>query len=325
MNVKPPTTTTHLGSRREANPNITYMEDQFMDAEERTTSLALFIESVTGTYYETEPTTVFKRFPAKGKGPNNTSCSVITDETQSWACIKDWSTDETFYWFANNLTPDPRDVYRERTPREDHAQSERHRNAAIKAMKFYGALDPAPASHPYLIKKGIKPHNARLDGHDLVNALEDVDGNIYNVQSIAENGRKYFAKGGRVKGLFIRLGDFKSADTVIACEGWATGATIHERTGLPVAVALSTGNLLHVCTALLEHRHSPNDIIIAADNDHRTKGNPGIRYAMEAAQELGLITTYLNFPCSRGDACRCTDFNDCANCEMGGGQWDSDC
>lgn len=324
MNVKPPTTTSHPGSRQEINPDIDHTELEPMDEELRAEKLALFIQSVTGTYYLTGPTLVFKRFSAEGKGPDNKSCSVITNEDLTRAHLKNWSTGKSFNWFDDGFTPGPEERYRERTPQVDHDQSERHRNAAIKAMKFYWSLDPAPASHPYLIKKGIKPHNARLNGHDLVNALEDVYGNIYNVQSIGENGRKYFAKGGRVKGLFIRLGDFKASDTVIVCEGLATGATIHERTGLPVAVALSTGNLLSVCTALLEHRDSPDDIIIAADNDHRTKGNPGIRYAMEAAQELGLITTYLNFPCSRGDACRCTDFNDCANCEMGGGQWDFD-
>ena len=62
----------------------------------------------------------------------------------------------------------------------------------------------------------------------------------------------------------------------------ATGATIHETTGYPVAVCFDAQNLVKVAEAL-RRKYPTAHFVIAADNDVQTDGNPGITYAMKAA------------------------------------------
>nr|MBP6718150.1 toprim domain-containing protein [Rhodoferax sp.] len=69
-------------------------------------------------------------------------------------------------------------------------------------------------------------------------------------------------------------------------EGYATGASIHECTGHAVAVAFNAGNLEAVAVAL-RTKYPALKIIIAADDDHQTPGNPGITKAKAAAQTTG--------------------------------------
>jgi putative DNA primase/helicase len=76
-----------------------------------------------------------------------------------------------------------------------------------------------------------------------------------------------------------------------------------------VFVALDAGNLLHVAQ-LLRELHPKNPILIAADDDWRTPGNPGRRSAWEAARATArCMVTYPIFrPGNRGP--KDTDFND---------------
>jgi putative DNA primase/helicase len=52
-------------------------------------------------------------------------------------------------------------------------------------------------------------------------------------------------------------------------EGWATGATLHEATGLPVVVAFNAGNLLLVAK-LIRREYPAARLVICADNDWKT-------------------------------------------------------
>ena len=73
---------------------------------------------------------------------------------------------------------------------------------------------------------------------------------------------------------------------VYVCEGFATGSTIHAATGCkPVVVAINCGNLLPVCE-VLRHHLPKTRIVVCADDDRNTPGNPGLTKAMEAAREI---------------------------------------
>jgi len=50
-------------------------------------------------------------------------------------------------------------------------------------------------------------------------------------------------------GLFHAIGD-ATLDELIICEGYATGASLHEATGFQVLCAMSAGNLLPVAQAV---------------------------------------------------------------------------
>jgi putative DNA primase/helicase len=73
---------------------------------------------------------------------------------------------------------------------------------------------------------------------------------------------------------------------LIVCEGFATGASIHECTDHAVAVAFNAGNLEAVAVAL-RSKYPALKIIIAADDDHQTPGNPGMTKATAAVQATG--------------------------------------
>ena len=68
------------------------------------------------------------------------------------------------------------------------------------------------------------------------------------------DGSKKFAGGGEVKGNVFLIGceahELPGLETIILCEGYATGASIYEATGLPVAVVFSANFCVSACTRL---------------------------------------------------------------------------
>ena len=107
---------------------------------------------------------------------------------------------------------------------------------------------------------------------------------LLNLQFIGEAGSKRFLTGGRVKGCCFLIGE--PGDVLCIAEGFATGASVHEATGYAVAVAFDCGNLQSVAEAM--RARFPNArIVIAADDDYQTAGNPGLTKAREAAAAIG--------------------------------------
>lgn len=165
-------------------------------------------------------------------------------------------------------------------------------------------------SHPYLDKKRVKAYGVRFtkDGA-LVIPARDADGKIHTVQFIHPDGSKIYLKGGDKRGHYHLIGEVK--DRIIVVEGYATGATIHEATGEAVAVAFDAGNLAPVARAIREkypHAH----IVLAADDDYRTEGNPGRTKAQAAADEVDGVVVLPKFSGAREGL---TDFNDLAVAE----------
>jgi putative DNA primase/helicase len=189
------------------------------------------------------------------------------------------------------------------------AQAERraeHEARAIEARAEWDAAAPADPMHPYLTRKGVKPHNLRQRGGLLIVPLFDAFGLLWNVQRIQADGGKRF-KPGRAGGLFSPVGDFTNPAIIVICEGWATGATLHEETGHPVLCAMNAGNLLAVAMAA-RSAWADADLVIAADNDRQTEGNPGVTYATAAEKATGARLIVPEFP----EGVAGSDFNDLA-------------
>jgi putative DNA primase/helicase len=110
-----------------------------------------------------------------------------------------------------------------------------------------------------------------------------------------------------VAGHFHLIG--KPAGRLYLCEGYATGATIHEATGAAVAVAFHAGNLKAVALVLRE-AHPGVELVVCADDDRHTEGNPGVAHARAAAAGGLLAVPRFRSP-GPGD----TDFNDLARSE----------
>ena len=85
--------------------------------------------------------------------------------------------------------------------------------------------------------------------------------------------------GGRMQGRFHLI---EGGERVGIAEGYATAATLHEQTGDTVFVAFNAGNLKSVAVTA-RAMYPTAQLIIWADNDQFTDGNPGVTKAQEAA------------------------------------------
>ena len=178
------------------------------------------------------------------------------------------------------------------------------RQASESAAALYSQADAATA-HGYLSRKGAQPYGVKVFDDKLLIPMRDTAGTLHSLQTITPDGNKRFHPGGRVKGCYHSIGQPNGA--VIVCEGYATGASLHEATGQAVAVAFNAGNLEPVAMAL-RAKYSDLKIILAADDDVHTDGNPGLTKATAAALAVGGSVAVPKFGADRGD--KDTDFND---------------
>jgi putative DNA primase/helicase len=210
----------------------------------------------------------------------------------------------------HELTPGQRQEYRQRIEKlKADAEAERKKKAATasrQAASIWESAKPATEDHPYLTNKGIKPHGARIDDRGcLLIPVMGLSGNIQSIQYIDGDGGKKFHPGGIIKGNFWRI-DGKG-DTIIICEGYATAVTCREATGATVIIAFNAGNLRPVAEAI-RNAYPDKQIIIAADDDRSTPGNPGLTKGRDAAKAIGAALVYPEFQDNEPGS----DFNDLA-------------
>jgi len=204
------------------------------------------------------------------------------------------------------------DVGRKPTAAEEMAHARRMaearaaRDAAIERQRevvsdtvdaIWSAAQAAHPDHPYLQRKGIGVHGARVTGDGrLVVPLFDRDGTISTLQYISHDGGKLYHPGGQTGGKFWMIGTMDDPGTLYVSEGFATAATIHETTARPVVVAYSASNLVPVTGTLREMYGATQDIVIVADND---ASGVGQRYAEQASAKFG---ARMVMPPTQGDA-----------------------
>jgi len=159
-----------------------------------------------------------------------------------------------------------------------------------KAAWIWDHAGPVPADHPYLLRKGVKAYGLRLHKESLTIPLRDAWGTLKTLQFIfpyPKDGKdKIYLKDGKKSGAFFVIGELVKARTALIVEGYATGASLFEHTGLPVIVALDTTNLEVVALAI-RARYPRLKLLICGDNDEaKTPGNPGKSAAIAAAKAL---------------------------------------
>jgi putative DNA primase/helicase len=131
----------------------------------------------------------------------------------------------------------------------------------------------------------------------------DVDGKLWTIQYIKEDGTKRFAKNSRKQGCFHVVGAPNSAaaiqkiamsPVVVIAECYATAATLAEHGKVPTLAAYDSGNLLSVASSIHE-RWPDKAIVIAGDDDHKTENNPGREKALAAAEAVAGVAIFPNF------------------------------
>lgn len=231
---------------------------------------------------------------------------------------------------------------------EAEALAEQER-AAAWALKLWEEATEDPAGHPYPQRKGVATLAGVRCAREWVKEWIDEDtgevkvrryadpllvpiwsapGKLASLQAIFptkcigrkpregekdERRDKDYLAGGRKHGCYFLFGRVtKETRLVIFCEGWATGASLHEATGLPVVVCFDAGNLETVAT-MMRGKLPELRMVFAADNDQFTKRsdgkpwNPGVEAAKRAVEAVKGVLAVPKFDSLEGEP---TDFND---------------
>jgi len=203
------------------------------------------------------------------------------------------------------------------------AEQDRAAQEAAHAWGKYLPSNPDGTLPDYLQRKAVQAHGIRYSpsgNGTIAIPMADAAGKVWGLQIIRgkNRGRKlekqYWPAGMNKTGHYHMLGS--PGVVILLVEGYATGATIFEATGLCVVVAFDANNLLAVAQVLHKtYRHA--HILVCADDDYLTAGNPGVASAQNAALAVSGSVVKPEFPADRAGK-RLTDFNDLATLPHGG-------
>lgn len=187
----------------------------------------------------------------------------------------------------------------EQRQQEQKAKQAKAIEAAVEKLAAAVAASP---DHPYFAQKGIQPvaRVAQDKNGNLLVPLFDLSKSVtapplQSIQTITPGGAKIYEKDcPKTGGTFIldtaqalqQKDPSQRAQTILVAEGLATGASLHEATGLPVAVAFDAYNLSAVGERL-RGAYPDIPLTFCADNDYGQTNNPGVRYAQSAAELTG--------------------------------------
>lgn len=262
------------------------------------------------------------RFPTTGdKSGQQSGWYAFFNDRWCAGVAGDWRTGKKVVWrsiareamTAEQARKD--DEFHAEVRRRTEALRQKHREEAARTAK--GIMDlavPAPADHPYLVKKKISNYHVyTAENGAIVVPVHDFDGTVTSLQYIFPDGKKRFLKGGEISGRFHQLGTLENdSRTIIAiCEGWATGQTIWQATGWPVFCTFSTSNMLAAAERIRE-AYPMNRIVVCADNDHKTEGNPGVTTAARVAKAIRAHMVAPKFSVRSMESSSSSDFNDLA-------------
>jgi putative DNA primase/helicase len=229
-----------------------------------------------------------------------------------WAL--DYVTGHSFTWRVDGqrarLSPADRAAIEAERKRREIERREAHRSAADKARYIWPKLKPIidPAEHDYLLIKRIQPHGARLSiyqGRESLAIPILGEPGLTSLQFIEADGSKRFLPGGEIKGGFFGIGmsgvTLAEPGKILICEGFATGASLHEWFQQPVIVAFNAGNLEPVAKRI-RTLYPNHELIICGDNDASGTGQKAARAAALAVGGKYLLPPLVG-----------QDFNDAIN------------
>ena len=256
----------------------------------------------------------WQRMPGHQKTDKNKAGYCLMFDDMRGGVFGDFASGIESTWQAEKSTPytaTEREAHRQRIEamkaEREGLEAAKQEMAALEATQRFQDATPC-TQHAYLAAKGTQGHGLKVEADGfLIVPMRDAAGKLWNIERInpVDSKDKKGLYGGRRKGLYHSIG--KPDGVLVVCEGYATGASIHECTRHAVAVAFNAGNLEPVAVAL-RAKYPALKIIIAADDDHLTPNNPGMTKARAAAQAVTGLLAMPVFPASRED--KHTDFND---------------
>lgn len=253
------------------------------------------------------------RFQVPGDKPNRLNgWYVLFPNSIASGAFGSWKIGSTNIWRSREPTSQHEaEQVRQRIEQvKRHRQAERQQRQRLTsevAQRLWSNACKADPGHEYLATKGVPSYGLRQRGSHLLIPLYSA-GQLVNLQCISLDGSKRFLSGGQVRGSYSPLGMIDADLPLCICEGWATGATLHQN-GYTVAAAMNAGNLKPVALAL-RARHPNLQLIIAGDDDQQTDGNPGRTFANAAAAAAGAEVAFPEWPTNAPPTL--TDYNDLA-------------
>jgi putative DNA primase/helicase len=251
---------------------------------------------------------VINRFPAREKGASNRSgwCMPFPD---GGGVLGDYTTGVNLHWSPKKKS-NREALHVSQYPahdgkKEDHSlRMDRIDSSKTLAKDYWSRTKELSAFHPYLKRKGLSIHfsqqsfTARADEHFIVIPLVDFNGELQAIQRIGgtEKNNKRNLRGCVTKKTCGTVGK-KRTQAVCICEGWATAISIHLSTGCKVFFGAALQNLLPI-TQMIKQRWPGHTIIVCADNDELTHGNPGLTVAKKTANQCAV---HLAIPALPGD------------------------
>jgi putative DNA primase/helicase len=223
---------------------------------------------------------------------------------------KNWKTGEEIVWRPERnspISPDEKQKLDKLIHEHKDRRNKIRKNAANMAKDIWKDGAEAQQSFAYLANKKVKPYGIKFYFRELklIIPVKNHLGQLSSLQFIDASGNKEFLTGGAVQGCYHMLG--KPSDEIIICEGYATGATLHEHLNKTVVVAFHAANLKPVATEL-KSQFKRAKIIIACDNDQFTQqGNAGIKFGTEAATA---VNGFVAVPAFTDTSTKPTDWND---------------
>ncbi|EEM8924395.1 DNA primase [Salmonella enterica] len=196
--------------------------------------------------------------------------------------------------------------------------AQQYNRQAGYASRYVTRLPQATTS-PYLTRKGVTAApGVRINPRgELVIPFSNAQGKIRTYQRIPETGGKdaRLLKDGEKSGNWFTIGTPVNGQPLLFAEGYATAASLHESTGLPVLMCIDAGNLI----AVGQNARAvwpDSQFIFCADNDHHLQnpqtGEPENKGVISATQAAELSGGEVIVPVFTEDekAQKLTDFND---------------
>ncbi|MDD2500457.1 MAG: toprim domain-containing protein [Geobacter sp.] len=207
-------------------------------------------------------------------------------------CKKNWTSRD-----RREFSPAEKAAYakqmQEVRQREEEERQRFQERVSQKAETLWKQARQADYSHPYLVRKGVKPHGIRQLAQSLVVPLRDSAGVLWSLQFIDGDGGKRFLSGGRTAGCYWSVGP-APAETLLISEGAATACTLFEATGYPVAAAMNAGNMKAVALALRE-KFLKIRLLLCADAD--PVGREKAQAAADAVRGIVIEPDFEGVPC----------------------------
>lgn len=264
-----------------------------------------------------------------GEVPNKGKCRYIVIQHVKGVIVRyhDHRQGEAYFtwksWGTDNARLSPEEYAQRKAEIDTHNARQQEAAALARAQRIaqqrqvWATSQPANPEHPYLLRKRVGAFGIRQRNEALLIPIRDVSGQLQALQYIyphkvetADGGKTDKIILGSKRGGFHHIGKPETpTDTVYVCEGYATGATLHQLTRQCVVIAFDAGNLTPVGQAI-RTRYPESELVFAADNDIGVKAgniqNPGVHYARQAALACN---GYLLTPNTTNKA----DFNDLIN------------